>query len=154
MVTCQDPCGVYTGAAARLKDHHCQPMNANHDAPDVASVTQWTLTGLPDWITNFPQRLHCSSFVVLVSSTVFAISLPWYHSCSLRSSATSAASDDSPRQADLPYPMSAWTWDAQEAAAAWMVVPKGDAGLGLQVRLHLHSVIILLALVSVRAVGE
>ena len=33
--------------------------------------------------------------------------------------------------------MSDWTWDTQEAAAAWMVVPTGDAGLGLQVCLYL-----------------
>ncbi|KAL3159165.1 hypothetical protein ABBQ32_011153 [Trebouxia sp. C0010 RCD-2024] len=44
----------------------------------------------------------------------------------------SAASDDTPRQAELPYPMSAWTWEKHEAAAAWMVVPTGEAGLGLQ----------------------
>lgn len=44
-----------------------------------------------------------------------------------------AASDDTPRQAELPYPMSAWRWDKQETAAAWMVVPTGEAGLGLQV---------------------
>lgn len=52
---------------------------------------------------------------------------------SFHRSEANAASDDSPRQAELPYPMSAWTWDTQEAAAAWMVVPTGDAGLGLQV---------------------
>ena len=34
--------------------------------------------------------------------------------------------------------MSDWTWDTQEAAAAWMVVPTGDAGLGLQVCLYLQ----------------
>lgn len=64
---------------------------------------------------------------------VFAVQLPYCHSCSLHRSEESAASDDSPRQAELPYPMSAWTWDSQEAAAAWMVVPTGNAGLGLQV---------------------
>lgn len=48
----------------------------------------------------------------------------------------SAASDDTPRQAELPYPMSAWTWEKHEAAAAWMVVPTGEAGLGLQVCVH------------------
>ena len=50
--------------------------------------------------------------------------------------------------------MSAWTWDTQEAAAAWMVVPTGDAGLGLQVGLHLQTLIILLALVVCRAVRK
>lgn len=47
------------------------------------------------------------------------------------SAAPSSGADDSPRQADLPYPMSAWTWEQQQAD--WMKVPSGQAGLGLQV---------------------
>ena len=47
----------------------------------------------------------------------------------------STSPDDSPRQADLPYPMSGWDWDQQDSAADWMTVPTGKAGLGLQVRL-------------------
>lgn len=47
------------------------------------------------------------------------------------SDAPSQGADDSPRQADLPYPMSAWTWEQQEVD--WMKVPYGEAGLGLQV---------------------
>lgn len=50
------------------------------------------------------------------------------------SAAPSSSADDSPRQADLPYPMSAWTWDQQQAD--WMQVPSGQAGLGLQVCGH------------------
>ena len=49
------------------------------------------------------------------------------------SSAASSSPDDTPRQADLPYPMSAWSWEQQSSAADWMVIPTGEAGLGLQV---------------------
>ncbi|DBA89655.1 TPA: hypothetical protein ACH3X2_004547 [Trebouxia sp. C0005] len=48
------------------------------------------------------------------------------------SSAASPSPDDTPRQAELPYPMSAWTWEQQSSAADWMIVPSGNAGLGLQ----------------------
>ncbi len=49
------------------------------------------------------------------------------------SSAASPSPDDTPRQAELPYPMSAWSWEQQSSAADWMNIPSGNAGLGLQV---------------------
>ena len=35
--------------------------------------------------------------------------------------------------------MSAWTWEQQSSAADWMVIPTGQAGLGLQVPLCLPA---------------
>ena len=35
--------------------------------------------------------------------------------------------------------MSAWTWEQQSSAADWMVIPTGQAGLGLQVPLPLPA---------------
>ncbi len=35
--------------------------------------------------------------------------------------------------------MSAWTWEQQSSAADWMLVPTGDAGLGLQVSVLLPA---------------
>ena len=49
------------------------------------------------------------------------------------SSAASPGPDDTPRQAELPYPMSAWSWEQQDSAADWMNIPSCNAGLGLQV---------------------
>ena len=39
--------------------------------------------------------------------------------------------------------MSAWSWEQQSSAADWMVIPTGEAGLGLQVSdlSHLKSFI-------------
>ena len=92
---------------------------------------------LADFAHQVLLAVHTAADTLAVLAKSFVMPTPYAMICinllPLCRAAPSAASDENPRQAELPYPMSAWTWDRQDAATDWMVVPTGDAGLGLQV---------------------